>query len=84
MNPGLMAEPDPGAVRHRSDFVAFVRSLSEQDPNEMANPDTAQFLTSLADYVEDTSSSLNGTWVDLALALYAGAHYGVDRPPPRG
>jgi len=70
-----MSQLDPGGVQSRSDFVAFVRTLSEEDSAGWENPQTAQYLESLAAWVEDWPQELAGTWRDLAAALLAATVY---------
>jgi hypothetical protein len=70
-----MATLEPQAVKSRSDFVAFARSLSEQDPQDWENPKTARYLESLAAWVEDSPNELHGSWSDFAAALLAATIY---------
>jgi hypothetical protein len=66
---------DPGTVQSRSDFVAFVRALSEQDEATWENPRTGAFLESLAAWVEDWPTELDERWSSFATALLAATRY---------
>jgi hypothetical protein len=70
-----VAKLDPDAVTSRADFVAFVRSLSEQDPRSWENPTTSRYLESLAAWVEDWPQELQQSWGDFAHALLAATEY---------
>jgi len=70
-----VAQLEPEAVRSRSDFVDFVRSLSEQDAAEWENPQTNDYLESLAAWVEDWPHDLTASWSDFAGALLAATIY---------
>jgi hypothetical protein len=62
---------DPGSVRSRSEFAAFIRSLSEQDSTDWENPTTSRFLEGLAAWVEDWPNDLDESWSAFATALLA-------------
>jgi hypothetical protein len=66
---------DTKGVLSRTDFVAFVRALSEHDPGEWENPQTCRYLESLAAWVEDWSGDLEPSWGDFARALVAATEY---------
>jgi hypothetical protein len=52
-----------------------VRSLSERDQARWENPKTADYLESLAAWVEDWPDELAATWSDFAIALLAATVY---------
>jgi hypothetical protein len=70
-----VAELDPDSVSSRADFVAFVRSLSDQDPQTWENPTTTRYLEGLAAWVEDWPQELTPSWRDFALAIIAATEY---------
>ena len=72
---GAVTRRDPEAVGSRSDFAAFARALSEADATEWENPNTAEYLESLAAWVEDWPDNLEATWSDFAKALLAATVY---------
>ena len=70
-----MSQLDPTAVHSRSEFVAFVRSLSNQDEASWENVRTGAFLESLAAWVEDWPNDLDERWSSFATALLAATMY---------
>ncbi len=62
------AQPDPGSVSSRDDFVAFV---SAGDSADWASERAADYLESLAAWVEDTTHPLEPSWRAFATIIVA-------------
>ncbi|MDX6451904.1 MAG: hypothetical protein QOH16_1953 [Gaiellaceae bacterium] len=70
-----MAPVDPKQVQTRADFALFVRWLGEQDASAWESATAADYLESLAAWVEDWPQELEPSWSAFATAVVAATTY---------
>jgi hypothetical protein len=70
-----VAHVDPKQVETCADFAVFVRSLSKQDASKWESATAADYLESMAAWVEDSPHELQPSWSAFATAVVAATMY---------